>query len=162
MLYLWVFGDNLENVMGHKKYLFFYLLTGLIASLSHVFLASLLDKDLLIPSLGASGAISGVLGGYLVLFPQKPGEGVGNCSIHACSGFHYARSLDSLTIVQWMGKPGGRRRREWLMQPYRGFFAGMLLVKFFVNKVRVQARQDQNSGDTSNKFSANARHCTIS
>ncbi|MEO6404768.1 MAG: rhomboid family intramembrane serine protease, partial [Ferruginibacter sp.] len=71
MLYLWVYGDNLENRMGHLKYLVFYLLCGVIASLSHVLLSSVLDKDLMIPSLGASGAISGVLGGYLLLFPMN-------------------------------------------------------------------------------------------
>ncbi|MEO6583259.1 MAG: rhomboid family intramembrane serine protease, partial [Ferruginibacter sp.] len=62
MLYLWVFGDNLENRMGHLKYLVFYLLTGILASLAHVFVSSFAGKDLMIPSLGASGAISGVLG----------------------------------------------------------------------------------------------------
>src|SRR6478672_13825654 len=56
MLYLWVFGDNLENVMGHKRYLIFYLLTGVIATLCHVFSAKLLGGNTLIPSLGASGA----------------------------------------------------------------------------------------------------------
>ncbi len=58
LLYLWVFGDNLENRMGHLKYLIFYLLTGLIASLSHVLASQFFGKDLFIPSLGASGAIS--------------------------------------------------------------------------------------------------------
>ena len=67
MLYLWIFGDNLEDRMGRARYLVFYLLCGLIASLSHV----LMNADSFIPSLGASGAISGVLGGYLVLFPKR-------------------------------------------------------------------------------------------
>lgn len=70
MLYLWIFGDNLENVMGHGKYLVFYLLCGVLATLAHVFLTSALGHSTLIPSLGASGAISGVLGGYLLLFPK--------------------------------------------------------------------------------------------
>jgi membrane associated rhomboid family serine protease len=61
MLYLWIFGDNIENTIGHKRYLFFYLLCGIIASLSHVFATKLLGQNVLIPSLGASGAISGVL-----------------------------------------------------------------------------------------------------
>ena len=59
MLYLWIFGDNLEDRLGHVRYLLFYLATGLAASLSHVFM----NVDSYIPSLGASGAISGVLGG---------------------------------------------------------------------------------------------------
>jgi membrane associated rhomboid family serine protease len=71
MLYLWIFGDNIENAIGHKRYLLFYLLCGVIASLSHVFATKLLGQNLLIPSLGASGAISGVLGAYILLFPKR-------------------------------------------------------------------------------------------
>src|SRR5205085_5964989 len=71
MLYLWIFGDNIENVLGHRRYLFFYLLCGIIASLSHVLATKLLGQNLLIPSLGASGAISGVLGAYILLFPRR-------------------------------------------------------------------------------------------
>jgi membrane associated rhomboid family serine protease len=67
MLYLWIFGDNLEHRLGRVRYLVFYLLCGLIASLSHVFM----NASSYIPSLGASGAISGVLGGYLLLFPKR-------------------------------------------------------------------------------------------
>jgi membrane associated rhomboid family serine protease len=67
MLYLWIFGDNLEHRLGRVRYLVFYLLCGLIASLSHVFM----NASSYIPSLGASGAISGVLGGYLLLFPRR-------------------------------------------------------------------------------------------
>src|SRR5215467_13023686 len=71
MLYLWIFGDNIENALGHRRYLFFYLLCGIIASLSHVFATKLLGQDLRIPSLGASGAISGVLGAYILLYPRR-------------------------------------------------------------------------------------------
>jgi membrane associated rhomboid family serine protease len=71
MLYLHIFGDNIENLMGHLRYLCFYLSCGVLASLAHVFTSVVLDADLLVPSLGASGAISGVLGGYLLLFPRR-------------------------------------------------------------------------------------------
>jgi len=71
ILFLWVFGDNVEDALGHLKYLMFYLLCGVLASLCHVFSSFFLSQSLLIPSLGASGAISGVLGGYLMLFPRK-------------------------------------------------------------------------------------------
>jgi membrane associated rhomboid family serine protease len=70
MLFLWIFGDNVEDDLGHGRYIGFYLLTGLIASLSHVLLNTS-GEHALIPSLGASGAISGVLGGYLVLHPKR-------------------------------------------------------------------------------------------
>src|SRR6185503_12791780 len=71
MLFLWIFGDNLENVMGRGRYLIFYLLCGLIASLAHVFTTVAFGGNQLVPSLGASGAISGVLGGYILLFPKR-------------------------------------------------------------------------------------------
>jgi membrane associated rhomboid family serine protease len=67
MLFLWVFGDNLENRLGHLRYAIFYLVCGLAAALSQVFM----DTNSIIPMLGASGAISGVLGGYLLLFPHR-------------------------------------------------------------------------------------------
>ncbi len=71
MLFLWIFGDNLENAMGHRRYLFFYLLCGILAGLSHVIGSSYLNQNALVPSLGASGAISGVLAGYMLLFPRR-------------------------------------------------------------------------------------------
>jgi len=67
MLFLFIFGDNIEKAYGHIKYVIFYLVCGIIASLAHV----LSQPDSIIPSLGASGAISGVLAAYLVLFPTN-------------------------------------------------------------------------------------------
>ena len=66
MLYLWIFGDNVEDRLGHGKYLVFYLLCGLAATFAQ--LAFSMGSN--IPNLGASGAIAGVLGAYLVMFPQ--------------------------------------------------------------------------------------------
>ncbi|MGI8735083.1 MAG: rhomboid family intramembrane serine protease [Pyrinomonadaceae bacterium] len=71
MLFLWIFGDNLEHALGRARYIIFYLLTGLIASLAHVISTFVFGDNPFIPSLGASGAISGVLGGYLVLHPRR-------------------------------------------------------------------------------------------
>jgi len=67
MLFLFIFGDNIEKAYGHIKYLIFYLVCGIIAGLAHV----LSQPDSIIPSLGASGAISGVMAAYLVLFPTN-------------------------------------------------------------------------------------------
>jgi membrane associated rhomboid family serine protease len=67
MLFLFIFGDNIEKAYGHVKYVIFYLVCGVIASLAHV----LSQPESIIPSLGASGAISGVMAGYLVLFPTN-------------------------------------------------------------------------------------------
>ncbi|HKI35560.1 MAG TPA: rhomboid family intramembrane serine protease [Gemmataceae bacterium] len=71
MLFLWIFGDNVEDHLGHVRYVFFYLVCGVLASLAHVVATYAFDQDPMIPSLGASGAISGVLGGYLLLFPYR-------------------------------------------------------------------------------------------
>ena len=67
MLFLWIFGDNVEHRIGHVLYLAFYLVAGIIASVAQI----LVDTDSVIPTLGASGAISGVLGAYLVMFPTN-------------------------------------------------------------------------------------------
>jgi len=66
MLFLWIFGDNLEEEMGHIRYLLFYLASGLGAGLAHYYAAPLSE----VPTVGASGAIAGVMGGYLLLFPK--------------------------------------------------------------------------------------------
>jgi membrane associated rhomboid family serine protease len=66
MWFLWIFGNNVEDSMGHLRFLVFYLLTGLVASGAHV--AS--NPDSLIPTVGASGAISAIMGAYLVLYPK--------------------------------------------------------------------------------------------
>jgi membrane associated rhomboid family serine protease len=71
MLYLLIFGDNVEDRLGHLRYLLFYLFCGAAASLSHVYVTLWTGGNLMVPSLGASGAISGVLGAYLLLFPRK-------------------------------------------------------------------------------------------
>lgn len=67
MLYLWIFGDNIEDNFGHLKFLIFYLICGLIAAFAQI----LMDTQSPIPTLGASGAIAGVLGSYLVMFPKN-------------------------------------------------------------------------------------------
>jgi len=66
MLYLWIFGDNVEDLLGHVKYLFFYLVCGIAATGLHFFV----NTSSKIPTVGASGAIAGVLGAYLFLFPK--------------------------------------------------------------------------------------------
>ena len=71
MIFLLVFGDNIENRIGHFRYLIFYLVCGVLASLAHVFTTAILNGNLLVPTLGASGAISGVLGAYMLLYPKR-------------------------------------------------------------------------------------------
>ncbi|MHA3914967.1 rhomboid family intramembrane serine protease [Halovulum sp. GXIMD14793] len=66
MLFLWIFGDNLEDSFGHIWFLIFYLLSGLGAAAAHI----VADPTSTVPTVGASGAIAGVMGGYLLLFPK--------------------------------------------------------------------------------------------
>lgn len=66
MLYLWIFGDNIEDRIGHAKFLVFYLLTGVLASLLHI----VIHPGSTVPMVGASGAIAGILGAYFLLFPR--------------------------------------------------------------------------------------------
>lgn len=66
MLYLWIFGDNVEDSLGHFRYLFFYLLCGFLATMAH----AVANPASTVPAVGASGAIAGVLGAYLLLFPH--------------------------------------------------------------------------------------------
>lgn len=138
MMYLWVFGDNLENVMGHTRYLAFYLLCGLLAALAHVFSTAYLGQDPLIPSLGASGAISGVLGGYLLLFPSR--------RVHIWLFFIFTIAVPAVLalgiwiffqIVNGMGMLGGEETAGGVAYAAHigGFFAGLLLVKLFVNRL---------------------------
>jgi membrane associated rhomboid family serine protease len=67
MLYLWIFGDNVEDAMGHVRFLLFYLLCGIGAALLQI----VIDTSSMVPMVGASGAISGVLAAYLVMFPRR-------------------------------------------------------------------------------------------
>lgn len=67
MLFLWIFGDNIENRIGHIRYIVFYLICGVAAAFGQI----VIDAGSVIPMLGASGAISGVMGGYIVLFPRR-------------------------------------------------------------------------------------------
>ena len=66
MLYLWIFGDNVEDVLGHARYLLFYLLCGIGAGMTHI----ITQPGSHVPTIGASGAIAGIMGAYFVLFPR--------------------------------------------------------------------------------------------
>ena len=66
MWFLWIFGNNIEDAMGHMRFMAFFILTGLIADGAHIFLS----PDSSIPTVGASGAISGIMGAYFILYPK--------------------------------------------------------------------------------------------
>ena len=131
MLYLWIFGDNVEDRMGHLKFLIFYLICGLLASAAHIFFG----PRSIIPSLGASGAIAGVLGAYLVLFPR---QGV-NVIL-----FFRVVTLPALVVIGFwglfqfwngfgsLGKTGESGGVAY-MAHIGGFVAGIILVFLFRN-----------------------------
>jgi membrane associated rhomboid family serine protease len=133
MLYLWIFGDNLENKMGHTRYFVFYLLCGLVASLAHVFVSHYLGRDMLIPSLGASGAISGVLGGYMLIFPKNRVRVLLLRSIVPVPAIVALGFWILLQVISGMGMLGGEETGGGVAYAAHigGFIAGLLLVNFF-------------------------------
>jgi membrane associated rhomboid family serine protease len=131
MLYLWIFGDNLESRMGHVRYLLFYLLCGVMATLSHVFVSAFAGKDLLVPSLGASGAISGVLGGYLLLFPRNEVRVFVIALFLRVPAFITLGLWIGLQLMSGWGSIGGQSDGIAYAAHIGGFFAGLLLVKRF-------------------------------
>lgn len=139
MLYLWVFGDNLEDRLGHLRYFFFYLLCGIIASLTHVFSVYLFGESHLIPSLGASGAISGVMGGYLLLFPTRRVTVFFIFLFFRVPAFIVLGSWILLQVANGMGYLGGSEASGIAYAAHiGGFIAGLLLIKRFHTKQAVK------------------------
>lgn len=137
MLFLFIFGDNLEDAMGHSRYFFFYLLCGIIAGLSHVFATSFFGQSPFVPSLGASGAISGVMGGYLLLFPGR--------RVHIWLFFFFTIAVPAFLavgiwfvfqVINGLGALGGDEAAGGIAYAAHigGFIAGLILVKMFERK----------------------------
>jgi len=136
MLFLWIFGDNVEDRLGHVRYLIFYLLTGVLASLAHVLSTVMFAVDqssLLVPSLGASGAISGVLGAYLVLHPKRRVTVIlfrflTDVPAYVAVGIWFAFQL-----ISGLGMLGGGSQQGGVAYAAHigGFIAGVALVKVF-------------------------------
>jgi membrane associated rhomboid family serine protease len=136
MLFLWIFGDNIEDRLGHVRYAIFYLVCGVIASLAHVFTTAAFAgerQDMLIPSLGASGAISGVLGGYLLLHHSRRVTVIlfrflTDVPAWVAIGIWFAFQLISgLGILGEGSQQGGVAYAAHI----GGFIAGLVLIKFF-------------------------------
>lgn len=131
MLYLWIFGDNIENRIGHLRYLIFYLLCGVIASLAHVFTSVLFESNLLIPSLGASGAISGVLGGYIILFPKRRVRVIMLYRLTEVPAIIAIGIWFVFQLISGIGMLGSDQGGVAYGAHIGGFLAGLFLVKFF-------------------------------
>lgn len=140
MLFLYIFGDNIEDAMGHSRYFFFYLLCGVLSELAHVFSTFFFNQNLFIPSLGASGAISGVLGAYIILFPRK--------RVYIWLFFFFTIAVPAFIVVGlWfvfqivnsLGALGGNETAGGIAYAAHigGFIVGMLFVKMFVKRNRI-------------------------
>lgn len=132
MLFLFIFGDNLENLLGHIRFAVFYIVCGIAAALAQVFM----DPGSTIPMLGASGAISGVLGGYLVLFPQRQVRAI---------IFNFLTTVPAFVALGlWIGyqillgylAPAGQGGVAYAAH-IGGFVAGVALIKVFAIGRRV-------------------------
>ena len=134
MLFLWIFGDNLEHVMGHGRYLIFYLLCGLIASLAHVFTTVAFGGNQLVPSLGASGAISGVLGGYILLFPKRRVKVIMFNMLTEVPAMVALGLWFAFQLISGLGVLGSGSQEGGVAYAAHigGFIAGLVLVKLFV------------------------------
>jgi membrane associated rhomboid family serine protease len=136
MLFLWIFGDNIEDRLGHIRYLLFYLLCGVIASLAHVFTTYAFatnEASLLVPSLGASGAISGVLGGYILLHPSRHVGVILFNVITRVPAWVAIGMWFVFQLISGLGMLGGGSQQGGVAYAAHigGFIAGLVLIKFF-------------------------------
>jgi membrane associated rhomboid family serine protease len=136
MLFLWIFGDNLEHAMGSIKFLFFYLLCGTVAAAAQIAATVASGANDFIPMLGASGAISGVLGGYLVLFPTRRVNVLLWYFITAVPAWVALGMWFVFQLVSGLGVFGSDTQVGGVAYAAHigGFVAGLLLVRLFANQ----------------------------
>lgn len=150
MLFLWVFGDNTEDVMGHIGYLTFYLATGIAASSAQVWL----DTGSRIPLVGASGAISGILAAYIVLFPRGRivsliflGVFVTTLLLPAWIMIGYWIALQLLQGFLSLGVvPTAQTGGVAYFAHIGGFVAGLVLVWLFADRDRISSQRAARQG----------------
>jgi membrane associated rhomboid family serine protease len=136
MLFLFIFGDNIEDRLGHVRYLLYYLVCGVLAGLSHVFATALFATDaqsLLVPSLGASGAISGVLGGYILLFPTNRVTVLISWFVTQVPAFVAIGLWFVFQLINGLGVLGSGSQAGGVAYAAHigGFIAGLILIKVF-------------------------------
>jgi membrane associated rhomboid family serine protease len=137
MLYLWIFGDNIEDRIGHAKFLAFYVICGIAASAAHI----VFGPDSRIPSLGASGAIAGVLGAYLVLFPKRSVRVLMGRQIVNMPAFMVLGLWILLQVFAQVSVAGTEGGGVAYMAHIGGFVAGLVLIFLFGGK-RVPAPRE--------------------
>lgn len=140
MLFLWVFGNNIEDSMGHTRFILFYLICGIAAGLAHVFLTPASQ----VPAVGASGAISGVMGAYVVLYPQaRVQTWIPPLFIVNIRAWFFLIYWFFLQVVMGVGSLGGRGDTGGVAvwAHVGGFVAGLALIKVFESRALVEARR---------------------
>jgi membrane associated rhomboid family serine protease len=139
MLFLWVFGNNIEDSMGHLRFLVFYLVCGLAAGMAHI----VFSPGSEMPAVGASGAISGVMGAYVVLYPQARVQTwfppIFIFYVRAWFFLIYWFAFQLLAGVGSLG--GGDTGGVAVWAHVGGFVAGVALIKVFENRRLVEARR---------------------
>lgn len=132
MLYLWIFGDNVEDRMGHLPYLFFYFLAGIAGSIAHI----LANPGSQVPIIGASGAIAGVLGAYFVSYPRSRILTLLPLpffiTLVEVPAFFFLPFWFILQLLNGISTNLAANPVAWWAH-IGGFLAGMLLVNFFPN-----------------------------
>ncbi len=141
--FLWIFGNNVEDSMGHGRFLVFYLLTGLVASAGHV----VSDPGSVVPMVGASGAISAIMGAYLVLYPRARVHTlfiiIIIIRVFPLPAWFFLLYWFFIQVassgMQGAGSPGGVA----FWAHIGGFLGGVALVKLFQNRVLVNAKRSK-------------------
>ena len=145
MWFLWIFGDNIEDILGHGQYIVFYLLCGIAGGLLHV----LFNPGSNLPAIGASGAISGVMGAYLVSFPRSRIHTLIFFVVFMTTvevpaifmiGFWFAIQLFS-GVGHFASADAQQGGTAWFAH-VGGFVAGVLLIKLMPTRPRLQIRQE--------------------
>lgn len=131
MWFLWIFGDNIEQDLGRGRYLVFYLICGILASLAHVFLSAS-GPSAQIPSLGASGAISSVMGAYLLLHPKRRVTVLVVRMVMDVPGYVAVGLWFLFQIISGLGVLGGMQSGVAYGAHIGGFLAGLALAKPFM------------------------------
>jgi len=132
MLYLWIFGDNVEKAMGHARFLVFYPACGIAAGLTHI----LFSGGSSVPTVGASGAISGVLGGYLVLFPHNRVRVLTRAGIVSLPAIAVLGFWIVIQLINGLGSLAVRTETGGVayMAHIGGFIAGIVLVRVMARR----------------------------
>ncbi|HYW48435.1 MAG TPA: rhomboid family intramembrane serine protease [Bryobacteraceae bacterium] len=145
MWFLWIFGDNIEDILGHGKFLVFYLVCGVVAALSQV----ALNYTSRVPMVGASGAIAGVMGAYMIKFPRARIETlvfifffISRIDVPAWAMLIYWFAMQVLSGVGSIGLTQASQGGTAYIAHVGGFLAGIILIRTLGTRERYSRRRD--------------------